>query len=294
MTKPNKPEPKKSSKPAKPARGAPRTRSTPKRPSKVELQNRELAQDLFYEAMDAETDEEGTRLLEQALELDPENVDALLILSGSDILSREERIEALMFIVMMAEERLGAKAFKELVPHFWGFLETRPYMRARYALAGELRAAGLLDEAAREYAGMLLLNEHDNQGVRYELLPLLLALGRLELAREMMERFKDEAQWSAVFAWGCALERILSNDAPAAEKALRAARKQNPYVEPFLTGRIEPPQMKPPMYGIGTPEEALSFADDLKSAWSAHPDALAWLFAHPTPAKKKPGPKPRS
>ena len=33
---------------------------------------------------------------------------------------------------------LGPDGFAEYVGHFWGFLETRPYMRARHALAEDL------------------------------------------------------------------------------------------------------------------------------------------------------------
>ena len=36
---------------------------------------------------------------------------------------------------------LGPRGFKQYAGHFWGFLETRPYMRARAGLAGTLLQA---------------------------------------------------------------------------------------------------------------------------------------------------------
>ena len=113
------------------------------------------AQELVYDAMEAATPERRLDLAWQALELDPEHADALLMVLESTGMDGEERIEALRRIVAVAAKRLGKKAFKEFKPHFWGVLDTRPYMRARMQLAEELRAAGRLEEAIEEYEEML-------------------------------------------------------------------------------------------------------------------------------------------
>lgn len=235
------------------------------------------AQDLVYDAMEAPTWEQRLRKVRQALELDPENVDALLMLAEAAELKSEERIAALRDIVAAGAKRLGKKKFRELVPHFWGFLETRPYMRARERLASELRDAGRLDEAAAEYAEMLTLNEGDNQGVRYELLPLLLAQGRLDDARALMKSYNDDCQWNVVFAWGRVLERLLSKDEAGSAQALAAARKQNGHMEAYLKGHRKLPKNLPDSYSPGSKEEALCYAGALLLAWKAHPAASAWL-----------------
>lgn len=244
------------------------------------------AQELVYDAMEASTWERRLRLVRQALELDPENVDALLMLEEASDFKGEERIEALRGIVAAGAKRLGKKAFKELVPHFWGFHETRPYMRARQALAAALHEAGRLDEAAQEWAEMLALNENDNQGVRYELLPTLLARGRLDDARALMERSKDEGEWSVVFAWSRVLERHLSGDDAAATKALAVARKQNPHMEAYLKGHRKLPKNLPGSYSPGSKEEALCYAAVLMAAWKAHPAAVAWLSGQSISSRK--------
>jgi tetratricopeptide (TPR) repeat protein len=235
------------------------------------------AQDLVYDAMEASTWERRLRLVRQALALDPENVDALLMVAEASDLEGVERIEALRGIVAAGAKRLGKKAFKELVPHFWGFIETRPYMRARERLATALREAGRLDEAAAEYAEMLALNENDNQGVRYELLPVLLSQGRLDEARALMERYKDDCEWNVVFAWRRVLERLLSKDEAGAVKALAVARKQNAHMEAHLKGQRKLPKNLPGSYSPGSKEEALCYAGALMAAWKAHPAALALL-----------------
>lgn len=65
------------------------------------------------------------------------------------------------------------------VGHFWGLLETRPYLRTRLGLAHALWTAGRRAEAVQHLQDMLRLNPNDNQGVRYTLARLL-ALPRPE------------------------------------------------------------------------------------------------------------------
>jgi len=240
------------------------------------------AQEIVYQAMEASTWDQKMFLVNQALDIDKENVDALLMLANAAALNRDERIEVFRNIVKTGEKRLKKKAFKELVPHFWGFIETRPYMRARLCLAEELRTAGHLEEAVVEFEGMLILNENDNQGVRYLLLPCLLALGRLDVAQALMNRFKDECDWSVVFAWCAVLLRHLSGD--ASTKELSAARKKNGHMEAYLKGHRKVAKNLPDSYSLGSKEEALCYAEPLLVAWTRYPRAKAWLISQPKSA----------
>lgn len=235
------------------------------------------AQQLFYDAMEAETDEQERKLIEKALKLDPANVDALLTYARNCLFTDEEYIEVVRKIVAVGEKNLGTKGFKEYAGHFWGFLETRPYMRAREELAEALRAAGRLEEAVAEWEAMLELNPNDNQGVRYHLLPGYLALGRLEKARRLMEKYAGDCEYNTVFAWGKVLERFLSGDLPAAAKTLAVARKQNPHTQGFIKGHSRLPKHLPESYAMGSKEEAVCYAEVLGMAWSKHPAALKWL-----------------
>lgn len=236
------------------------------------------AQELFYEAMDAPTDEEELALLEQALKLDSGNVDVLLALLRFETLSPADEIEFLRKLLKIAENRLGQKAFKEFVGAFWGFHETRPYMRVREMLAQHLRAAGQLEEAITEWQAMLELNPGDNQGVRYALLSSLLTLDRLEEARKLFEHY-PEFEFNAAFAWGRVLERFLSNDLAGVMTALEVARKQNPHMQAYVKGHRKVPRQLPEAYSPGSREEAICFAEGVRAAWEKHPAALKWLEA---------------
>ena len=239
------------------------------------------AQELYYEAMDTPTAAKRLKLLEQALTLDPGNVDVLLALLPHEPFALGEEIECLQQLVQLAARRLGPDAFQELKGSFWGFHETRPYMRARARLAEVLRLAGRHEEAIAEWTALLELNPGDNQGLRYLLLPALLRLNRREDARKLIAAYSGEVPYSAVFAWSHVLERYLSEDLPGAATALAVARKQNPHVQVYLKGHREIPKTQPAAYAPGSKDEAICFAGGLRSAWAKHPAALAWLAAQP-------------
>jgi tetratricopeptide (TPR) repeat protein len=235
------------------------------------------AQQLVYDAWEAPSLREQQELIRRALKIDPDNVDALLQAASYAGVSGEQEIELLRKVVGIGEKHLGPKMFQKCAGAFWGFIETRPYMRARARLAEALRVAGRLDEAVTEYQAMLELNPNDNQAVRYSLLPCLLMLGRLDKVRKLFEQHPEEAKYSAVFAWGRVLELFLSRDLPAAATALAAARKQNPHAQAYVKGHRKPPRQVPECYSPGSREEAISFADVLRAAWEKHPAALQWL-----------------
>jgi tetratricopeptide (TPR) repeat protein len=237
--------------------------------------DKERAQELIYEAMEARTGTQMFRLVNSALELDPDNVDGRLMLADFRELEGEAYIAELQDIIAGGAKSLGKKAFKEWVPHFWGFIETRPYMRARQRLAEVYRLAGRLEEAVVEYGEMLALNENDNQGVRYEMLPCLMALGRLEEAGKLMQQFEGDCTYSVVFAWCRVLERYLVGDVAGAKAALAVAQEHNPHMASYLKGHRKLPKNLPSSYALGSREEAACYAEVLMLAWKGHPEALA-------------------
>ncbi len=236
------------------------------------------AQELVYDAWETPDPEEAFKLFEQALELDRTNVDAWLGLMSGTSLSQEERISVLQKLVAMGEKNLGKKAFKTDKGHFWGLLETRPYMRARGYLAQALMEAGRLEESVAEHEAMLDLNPGDNQGIRYGLMALYLALYRLDDARKLFEQY-NEREYSAIFGWAYVLERFLSIDLGGAEKALQEVCERNPHGKAYFLGDKKLPKQMPGSYGMGSAEEAMIAYDILKVAWKKHPKAKRWLKA---------------
>jgi tetratricopeptide (TPR) repeat protein len=246
------------------------------------------AQQLYYHAMEAPTDEEQFALIQQALKLDPGNVDALLMVLRLRPLNRDDEIEVLRKVVALAEQRLGPEAFKEFAGAFWGFTETRPYMRARAQLADDLRCAGRIEEAIVEWEAMLKLNPNDNQGTRYALLTAYLGRNRLDDAARLFEKF-DECPWSTLFAWSRVLHQWLTGDTAGAKEALAVARKQNGQTEAFLKGHKRLPRHLPEAYSPGSKEEAQCFAEALQTLWQSHPKALAWLTEQQSGPRGKKG-----
>lgn len=233
------------------------------------------AQEIAYQAMEAASAHEAAELAGQALDLDPDCVDALCTLAHSTCASEMERIAKLREAVEVAERTLGERFIKKNRGHFWGIIETRPYMRARLDLGIQLIEAGGEEEGIAHLQALLDLNPNDNQGVRELLLPMLLLFEDLEHARVLLARYSDE--YSAIFKWGRTLERYLSGDLVEAQRCLAEARFQNAHVEKYLTGKRAEPRYLPDAYSPGQESEARHCAFFLAVTWRLHPTAVEWL-----------------
>jgi len=242
----------------------------------------ERAQDLVYRAFEAR----GRRRLQlarKALELSADCADAYIILAEE---SRGlDAARALYEQAVAAGERaLGPEVFAKETGKFWDVVETRPYMRARFGLAGALEALDRRDEAIEHYRELLRLNEGDNEGVRYSLLNALLLAGRDQEALTLVEQFGDEP--TALWRYGRALAVFRrEGDSSAARECLRAALRTNRHVPHFLTDDADAPHATPAAYSIGSIEEAMICDAELGEAWRARPEAIRWLRAH-APARR--------
>ena len=260
--------------------------------SDAEADARHEAQELAFDAMEAESEAEARKLAKRALRKDPDCVDALVVLAGIESDSPRKMIEALQKAVAAGERSLGADFIRENTGHFWGLIETRPYMRAMAQLAGLLKDAGLNADAAKCYEKILSLNPNDNQGVRDPLLGLYLATDNLAGARKLLKDYEEDSM--ANFAWGRVLERFLSADLAGATAAIKTARKENRHVELYLSGQKGLQKALPDMYSPGSDEEAVLVLENMSIAWAEHKKAVFWLMEQlmkDMPAKKSPGAK---
>jgi len=244
--------------------------------SDAEADAKDEAQQIAFDAMEAESEAQARKLAKRALKLDPDCVDALLVMIDLDARTPREMIEGLQKAVAAGERSLGAKFIDENEGYFWLLLETRPYMRALENLAEAFRGHGINQDAIKIYEKMLKLNPNDNQGVRDPLLGLYLETGDLNGAAILFSQYKEDA--SANFAWARVLERLLAQDCKGASAALTKARKANRHMELYLTAQkplsIEPPEM----YSPGSEEEAILCLSYLSGAWAEHKEATLWLF----------------
>jgi len=236
---------------------------------------REQAQELVFDAMEAASPAHARKLAKRALEMDPDCIDAMVLLNSLEARTPEQAIEGLQHAVEAGERSLGANFARDNKGQFWLIVETRPYMRALGELANVLRGQGRHAEAINTYEKMLELNPNDNQGVRDPLLGLYLAKRDLKSASKVLQRFSEAATTN--LAWVRVLERFLSEDKQGATDALKIARKKNHFVELFMGGKKAVPQNLPQDYEPGSEDEAILCVDMLASAWAAHPEAVLWL-----------------
>jgi tetratricopeptide (TPR) repeat protein len=223
------------------------------------------------------------QLAKEALAISPDSADAYVLLAEHSP-SRKEALKLYEQGVAAGERAIGPERFQEAVGHFWGVLETRPYMRARAGLAFALWTAGRRDEAVRHVQDMLRLNPNDNQGLRYTLASWLLFLDRDAELETLLGQFDDAlAAWAYTRAL-LAFRKL--GDTPESRKLLKKAKKANKYVPDYLLGRKYPPPEQPPYYGLGDENEALIYLNGGLAAWKATAGAIAWLRANDEKAKK--------
>jgi tetratricopeptide (TPR) repeat protein len=233
------------------------------------------AQELMYEAFEAR----GPRcvaLALQALVISPNCADAYVLLADETASSNEEARALLEEGVAAGERALGPQPFEEDVGYFWGILETRPYMRARAALAETLWALDRREEAVEHHRELLRLNPNDNQGLRDRQAGWLLWLERYEELDELFGAY--DADDRAALAYSRALAAFRrQGTSPEAEQLLDDARESNPHVIAFLTGRKALPKRPPDYIGFGDASEAAEYAAGATALWASVPGALAWL-----------------
>ena len=109
------------------------------------------AQDMMYEAWERTTSRSRIALARKALGISPLCADAYVLLAEEAAQSIEEARDHYAKGVEAGELALGPHGFKEYAGHFWGFLETRPYMRARAGLASALLKLGDVDGAIEPF-----------------------------------------------------------------------------------------------------------------------------------------------
>ena len=234
------------------------------------------AQDLIYKAWEAGTAKRRVALAEKAMEISPHCADAYVLLAEHAKRGGDAELDLWRRGVAAGEAALGKRAFDELAGQFWGFLETRPYMRARLGLAMALWRRGIRDEAAAHLRDMLRLNPNDNQGLRYILAAQLVELGGDDELSLLLGQYRDDA--SAAWTFTAALLAFRrKGDNAKSRKLLAAAIEGNEFVPGYLLGERKMPARLPAFMGMGDADEAIHFTDAFGRGWKETPDALEWM-----------------
>lgn len=252
------------------------------------------AQDLMYRAWEERNPARRLILAHEALSLSPDCTDAYVLLAEEEADTIGRAREYYQKGVEAGERVLGQPYFEENAGHFWGLIETRPYMRAREGLANILWELGRAEEALAHFREMLRLNPGDNQGIRYSLLNLLVEQEQEVEAQALLAEYDEgSAEWLYTKAL---LTFRQAGAGQVADEALREAMEMNPHVPAYLVGRKRIPPQLPPYIGFGDDNEAVTYAARYLRAWRRTPGAVDWLQGRLKPASKRQQtqkPKPR-
>lgn len=234
------------------------------------------AQDLVYQAYDSEDVVERMDLASQAIEICPECADAHVCLAELAP-SAADAVEMYRLGVQAGEVALGGpEAFDEYEGHFWGVLETRPYMRARLGLATCLWALAERDEAIDHCTDLLRLNPNDNQGVRYVLASFYCDIGSDDELEKLLDEYEGDG--SAEWRFSRALLAFRQEgDCERSQNLLCTAHDANPHVAQYLLGHRQLPDGMPDYVQRGDETEAVSYAAGFLPGWRATSGAVSWL-----------------
>jgi tetratricopeptide (TPR) repeat protein len=243
------------------------------------------AQALMHQAFGERDERRRVKLARDALAVCPDCADAYVLLAEHSH-SRKEALDLYAKGVAVGERAMGPEALQRDAGHFWGVIETRPYMRARLGLAHALWVAGRRDDAVKHLQDLLRLNPDDNQGVRYTLAGFLLFLDRDGDLAQLLRQYPDEG--SATWAYTKALLAFRQQgDTLEARQLLKAAKKLNKHVPDYLLGRAYPPAQQPDFYSPGDRSEALQYIGGFLAPWKLTPGAIAWMRANDEKSKKQ-------
>lgn len=233
----------------------------------------EAAQSIIYDAWETTSRSKRIALARKALKVSPVCADAYVLLAEEEASSPEEALDYYRRGVEAGEMALG-KDFEEYAGHFWGFLETRPYMRARAGLAATLWQLDRHQEAIEHYQEILELNPNDNQGIRYVLAERLLVRNDITALKKLLKQYVEDG--AAAWLYTQALLAFRERD-PGADKLAEKAWLSNSHVPGVLSGKQPLVTSLDGYITMGGEDEAGEYVSDNSKAWRATPGAIEWL-----------------
>ena len=140
---------------------------------KLDLTDEEKAYQLYNQALNCEDPAKAKRLLKKSLKLLPDFLDAKIALAmfienPLKCIKELERLEKIEKNSLEDENYFS----DDNISHFYGIVETRPYIRLLHSIACQYYDLGSLKKAVELYEYIIYLNHDDNLGCRHHLMAL--------------------------------------------------------------------------------------------------------------------------
>lgn len=188
-----------------------------------ELTDEEKAAEELEKLEFANSEREHAAILERALKLDPDNLEARLYQLDPESLEFIHELKKLEAFGKTMMQKHGLDD-NESIGNYWGIIETRPYMRIKALYAEELQRRRMFTAAAKEYEDMLRLIVGDNMGARYSLMGVYCQLEQMEKAKELYQRYPET---SAQMLLPLILLSLKYDDELSAKRYYKDLQKEN-------------------------------------------------------------------
>lgn len=158
---------------------------------KVTEETAESAYDYLELAEETRNKTKAKQYIRKALELEPDNLDAVSASIDADDGTSWEIFQRLSEAVKNGTKQMVEKGFmdKNSIGDFWGILETRPYMRLLDRYMQFATEAGMLGLAASVCEEMIRLSANDNLGIRYRLMHIYAFLEQEKPALKLYKKY---------------------------------------------------------------------------------------------------------
>lgn len=171
---------------------------------------------------------------QRALSIYPQCVDAKNIIASihMDRFEFEEAERIYKEALAEAISQQGGKVKVEGIV-YWGYLDTRPYMRSRHGLGLCYMHLGKFKEALAGFKTMLNLNPNDNQGVRFLIADLYHYLGDRKNAERYYKKYGEhEGSYNHTLLYSM-------KEKPRALKILKESIKTAPFIAIMLKSYLK-------------------------------------------------------
>ena len=232
------------------------------------------AQEFMFDAWETDDLDVVLKLIRKAIKKSPLCADAYSFYCEISEEPPESKIGTLETALYAASVALG-EDFQEFAGNFWGFVETRPYMRAKAALADALWESGNFYPAMSHCHEMLKLNPNDNQGIRHLLANYYLELEMVDDLSVLLDDYSGDMRPFLQYTRALLAYRQSS---PDADDIAKAAIRSNKHIPSLLSKCKLQPKSNSGYITLGEMDEAIDYINHNIKPWIRTPNAIEWIM----------------